>query len=445
MENSISISGSNYTVSGNVRNIATNEVVAGLNVVVYHNVLIGKDHFLGIGVTDVAGKFQIKFNYSAFGFNILDKKPDLYFIVDDGGTVLLNTKDHLIQNADVATPPINLLVDLSTDKLRGLINPVPVPGWVGGFAQSNPDFSYPNPNLSSLAMLDNLANINKLERQQKVVWPEFSWETDPGAVDPKRCYQMFAPDISRLGYTNEGRVYSIICPQQGAASPVLGSMNVEVTVTGNRGWANETDKSLAADMTVEGKIWFSPRANQNPILKTIAKNFSSKGLPFPFNKANAIRIATFKPGNSSQAIFPLSKGESTDFPIPDFARHDALSWTVGHLGVEIGNIVPTEFAIVNDFNQLILDGFNAASGNMLKAGNVLTWNVWFTAPEYVDQVEWAEHAEKWRQSIDADHGSPDGNGTSARYFNGEPFNPLDALFEDEMPRLLAFMASNEIA
>ena len=59
-------------------------------------------------------------------------------------------------------------------------NSKPAPGWVGGFAASNPAFAYPNPNLSSLPMLCNMANINLLQRQQGVEWPEFSWETEKG-------------------------------------------------------------------------------------------------------------------------------------------------------------------------------------------------------------------------------------------------------------------------
>ena len=51
-------------------------------------------------------------------------------------------------------------------------------GWVGGFAQSNPAFAYPNPDLSSLPLLDNLANIDLLQRQQGIKWPEFSWEAE---------------------------------------------------------------------------------------------------------------------------------------------------------------------------------------------------------------------------------------------------------------------------
>jgi hypothetical protein len=299
-----------------------------------------------------------------------------------------------------------------------------VPGWVGGFAETNPAFAYQHPDLSSLDMYDNLDHIDLLQRQQKVIWPEFSWETQQGNSDPKRCYQMFAPDISRLGYTNEGRVYSIICPQQGAYSPSLGSMNVEVTVTGQRGWVDETNKSLAADMTVEGKIWFSPSAHQEPLVKLLWSKFANGKLPFPSDKAKAIRVSTHKPGSPNEPIFPLHKGETSEFEVPDFARHPE-AWSVGHLGVQIGPLVKTGNSVVDDFNELVMGIFNSASGNMLKFGNVLTWNVWFTAPEHVDTEEWRTHAERWRKSLNSDFGSPEGPGTDARYFDGTVFKPGD--------------------
>lgn len=308
----------------------------------------------------------------------------------------------------------------------------PDPGWIGGFAESNPAFAYPNPDLSSLPMLDNLANIDKLQRQQPVKWPEFSWETIPGNPS-SRCYQMFAPYISRLGYTDEGRVYSIICPQQGACSPKFGCMNVEVTVTGQRGWVDEKSaQPLAADMTVEGKIWFSPSALQGTKVKLLWALFDSLGLQFPSDKSKAICVTTYNPGHPDQPIFPLAYGETKAFPIPEFARHQDEAWGVGHLGVEIGPIKPTGRKVVDDFNALVMDVFNLASGNMLKNGNVLTWNVWFTSPCYVDRVEWATHAERWRKSIEADHGSPDGDGTAARYFDGTPFKPLQSILEREI-------------
>lgn len=438
MSNAVTISGSNYTVTGTVTNQDKSEGVNDLHVLVYDKDEFLNDDFLGIGVTDSNGVFSVSFDVSQFSF-IVDRSPDLYFIVKDAGTELLNTKDNVINNATESTPPINLVVDTVNDKLRKLINFNPALGWVGGFAQSNPAFAYPNPDLSSLDIEKNRTNIPKLQRQQKVLWPEFSWETEPGNADPKRCYQMFAPDISRLGYTNEGKVYSIICPQQGAASPHLGSMNVEVTVTGNRGWVDETTKEIAADMSVEGRIWFSPSAHDHVLVQQIAAHFKKHNLPFPSSKANAIVVSTFKPGDPTQPLFPLTKGSSTDFPIPDFAKHEDIAWSLGHLGVEIGPIVKTGVEIVDKFNQLILDVFNTASGNMLKEGNTLTWNVWFTAPEVVDQKEWAEHTEKWRKSIDADHGSPEGEGTDARFFDGTPFSPLKEVLIKELPRIIAFI------
>jgi hypothetical protein len=315
----------------------------------------------------------------------------------------------------------------------------PIPeGWVGGFAASNPAFAYPNPDLSSLPMLQNMANIDLLDRQQAVLWPEFSWQTILN--DPKsRCFQMFAPDISRLGYTDTGRVYSIICPQQGACSPSFGCLNVEVTVTGQRGWANEDNRTLAADMTVEGKVWFSPSALETKRVSLLWKFFKRSKHPFPFNKENAIRIPTYNPGNPNQAIFPLRTGETKSFKIPKFAKHTKEAWAVGHLGVEIGTILKTGVAVVDDFNALIMEIFNFASGNMLHVGNVLTWNVWFTAPELVDRVEWRTHAERWRESIDADHGSPDGEGTTAKYYDGTPFKPAEAILKEEEDKIIAFV------
>src|SRR3569832_1804459 len=135
----------------------------------------------------------------------------------------------------------------------------PAPGWVGGISSSNHAFAYQTTDLSSLPMLGNKDNIPLLQRQLDVLLPEFSWQTVIGD-ETSRCYQMFAPDISRAGYTSAGRVYSVICPQQGAWSPTLGDLNIEVTVTAQRGWVNEAtpdlDASLvAADMTVTGQIW----------------------------------------------------------------------------------------------------------------------------------------------------------------------------------------------
>ena len=318
------------------------------------------------------------------------------------------------------------------------------PGWIGGFAQSNPKFAYPNPDLTSLPLLHNMDNINLLQRQQKVCWPEFSWRT---VLDDEksRCFQMFSPDVSRVGYTDEGRVYSIICPQQGACHPIVGCLNIEVTVTGTRGWADEATKLVAADLTTEGQIWFTPlTCRTNPWVRSFWKWFENNGLPFPANKANAIKVNLHNSQDPSNPVLPGRSGESPRFKSPDFARHPDEAWAVANLEVGIGKIKKTDSEIVNDFNQVVMDAFNVASGNLLTPGNILTWNVWMEEPALVDQKEWRDHAEKWRESIDADHGAPTGPGTSPRYANGRYFQAADAVLEEVIEDILNFFKNHSV-
>ncbi len=343
-------------------------------------------------------------------------------------------RDTVIAATSVAVLP-SLLTGCVDHRNVGT-GPTPDPSWIGGFAQSNPAFAYPNPDLSSLPLLDNMDNIQLLQRQQGVKWPEFSWESEKGSADPKRCFQMFAPYISRLGYTSTGRVYSIICPQQGICYDNYGCINVEVTVTGQRGWVDEPGKTFAADMTVEGKIWFSPSGLLSPTVQTLWNAFKNSNLPFPNSKENAIRVSTHKPGNPNQPVFPVRSGQTPLFTSPDFALH-AEAWAVGHVDVEIGPIKKTGSPLVDEFNQLVMDFFNLGSGNMLQSGNVLSWNVWFVEPAPADQEEWRTHAERWRKSIDEEH--EHGPGTVARYVDGTPFNPVEQLVAEKIEELLAWI------
>lgn len=266
-------------------------------------------------------------------------------------------------------------------------------------------------------MTGSKENRDKLARQQDVLWPEFRWETEPGTPS-SRCYQMFAPDISRLGYTDRGRIYSIICPQQGRCLKKFGCLNVEVSVTAVSGWVDETTKAIAGDMKVEGKIWFSASPGQSTEFDIIRAAFESQGHKFPLRKDDAIIVKTHKRGAPEQPVFGLFKDETTDLPIPDFARHADEACSVGHLDVENGPIVSTDGGLVDEFNARVMELFNTGTGNLLKQGNVLSWNVWFDAPQRVNQKEWFDHADKWRKSIDANHGSPDGPGTNPRFFDG---------------------------
>jgi hypothetical protein len=239
---------------------------------------------------------------------------------------------------------------------------------------------------------------------------------------------MFAPDISRAGYTKCGRIYSIICPQQGAYTQTLGDLNVEVTVTGNRGWVDETvaDRDydlVAADMTVGVQVWFGPAARDKFMYQMLERIMAIKNLPFPLDKANAIQIDLHHVDDPGKAIVAVRSGSSTDFPIPAFATHEEEAWAVANVAVRIGAIKPTGIPVVDAFNALIMEIFNLTTGNLLSQGNVLTWNVWVDAPTPVDRAEWKAHAEKWRHSIDTGHGSPDGCGHPPCYFNRKPFVP----------------------
>ncbi|WP_264524778.1 hypothetical protein [Flavobacterium sp. N502536] len=311
--------------------------------------------------------------------------------------------------------------------------PIPI-GWVGGFPPAGSPMLYPTRDLSSLPMLSNMDNISFLQRQLGVRWPEFSWETQKGSFDPKRCYQQFAPYISRAGYTDEGRVYSVICPQQGVWLKDEICINVEVTVTGQRGWVNEVTKEVAIDMTVEGKIWLTPNEQQGDKIKEIWPLLEYSFPKFPLNKENAIRVTTHEQNNPDQPIFKVIHGLNPQFDNPSFALHADQAFATAYLAVEIGDIKLTKDKVVDGFNELIMKAFNLGSGNMLQAGNTLSWNLWFTEPALVNKEEWKNHANFWRDSIDVHHRSPTGNGTDARYFDGTTFNPeenaVDEIIKD---------------
>jgi hypothetical protein len=168
----------------------------------------------------------------------------------------------------------------------------------------------------------------------------------------------------------------------------------------------------------------------------LALYMALNGLPFPLDKANAIQLDLHYVGDPDKPIISVRSGPSTDFPIPAFATHEDEAWAVANVAVQIGAIQPTGIALVDDFNAMIMDIFNLATGNMLTLGNVLTWNVWVDAPGTVNRAEWKAHAEKWRHSIDTGHGSPDGKGNPPRYFNGTYFEPE---YEKELDLIRAWL------
>jgi hypothetical protein len=300
-------------------------------------------------------------------------------------------------------------------------------GWIGGFSDKPPVQPYPNDKLlSSLVPLQrNMDNIPKITRMLRAKWPEFSWEQTPGDTG-SRLYQMFAPDISRLGYGNDGRVWSIICPQQGVYFQSIGvTMNIEVTVTGNRGWINENAPQaelFAADLTIKPTIWFSSDPDEGyfwGLLQELDKIWNNK---LPLSKLKGIKLNASN-WNSSDEKIQVRMGERPDYAYPARAKHwDQYAWAVANLAVKIGAIDLTGDANVDYFNSWVMTIFNLASGNLLLKDNILTWNLWAGSPELVNQAEWQNHAVYWRDSIDVHHRPPVGEGTGITDIKGTQFD-----------------------
>ena len=66
---------------------------------------------------------------------------------------------------------------------------------------------------------------------------------------------------------------------------------------------------------------------------------------------------------------------------------------------------------------------------MLYHQNLLSWNIWLTAPQPVNQVEWKNHAAFWRESLDSTHTTPRGlsQQTKPRSFDGSVEQPYDSV------------------
>lgn len=304
------------------------------------------------------------------------------------------------------------------------------------------------------ALADNLANITQITRMWRAQWPEFSWLTVPGDAT-SRCYQMFAPDISRVGYGNwdadsdSFQVLAVMCPQQGIwIQAIEGTLNIEVTVTGSGGKVRESPMWIEAQITIEPKIWFSPDTVQNNVLvKLLWKLFGMVGIPFPDSKVNAIRLTAYGVDKQDQPLQPQSRELDIqneldpNYHVPPFAMHNQpdiygeVAACSVHLAVEIGQVIPTGNELADWFNALVMDIFNLASGNLLRYQNVLSWNVWTLEPEQVFTPEWEQHAEYWRFSLDVNHRSPEGNGRNPQYYNGEPFIPEIAFICNKLQEL----------
>ena len=278
--------------------------------------------------------------------------------------------------------------------------------WVGGYFQKNPHLDYPKtePDLSSVPIMDNHCNDQKLQRMQKVKYPEFSWLEDK--ADPSsRRYVKFYDDISRMGYTNTGRVYSIICPQIGfdlSRIGLCGTFNIEIHVDKTRGWVDEDTRTVCGDLTLYAIVWIDMNDAEKakyPIRAKLQESFREG--EFPFSKEHGTIIRAHYPGKPYEPICPVHNGTDPDYPIPEKRNHFDECYGVGHISTEV-RLEKTGRPQHDHLNEILVDVMEIGLPGMLSDGSIVHWNLWFSPPEPVDPEEWRSHTEAMRLSVN-DH------------------------------------------
>lgn len=294
-----------------------------------------------------------------------------------------------------------------------------LPGWIGGFKKSLPG----NGDISKLDMLYNTTNHNKITRQLKVLWPEFSWNTtgDWNKSNNNRVYQRMAKDMSRFGYDNTGKIYNIICPQFGVDTPI-GTIVNEIQVTQVKGWLDEEALRNGTDwmsgkIKVQARIWFEQsEVKNNRLLRKLMDLAHDMGYPFPTSKANALLIKT-KDAYTGSEFIDIKSGYAKKYAkkySPEFTKHESSdpeldkemdcpgctpASGVCHLQARIDDTISFGDPDQDDMNQFIINIMNITMRNMFIKGNVLSWNINVNNPESVDLKEWKHHNEFWQRSI----------------------------------------------
>jgi len=209
---------------------------------------------------------------------------------------------------------------------------------------------------------------------------------------------------------------------------------VEVTVTGVRGWVDEENMSVYADVSVEGNVWIEP-AHGNPLIKVLTKIFKAIDPlgEFPFNKANAVKVEAHQVGKPYKAEWPMVNGTDPDIFQPMNRRHyDDGAYSAYNLEVEMGSKIKNKQSSLTDrFDDLVLELFNLHSSGILLPGQRVSWNLWPTAPEGVEIEEWEGHAEKWFNSMNIKHEYPDGTKLSDRLITTYDGTEIDSEFDRE--------------
>tara|TARA_B110000902_G_C14196759_1_gene546226 strand:- start:57 stop:1325 length:1269 start_codon:yes stop_codon:yes gene_type:complete len=359
---------------------------------------------------------------------------------------------------------MNLLKKESTrvgNKKDKYVNGV-LPGWIGGFKESLPG----NGNISNLDMLHNTTNHNKITRQLKILWPEFSWNTtgDWNNSNDNRVYQRFAKDMSRIGYDDTGKIYNVICPQFGSYTPI-GTIVNEVQVTEVRGWIDEKalrngkEDWMNGEIKVQARIWFEQsEVKHNKLLRKIMDLAHDMGFPFPTSKDNALIVKT-KDAYTGNEFAKVKSGYAKKFSPPEFTKHESsdpeldkemdcpgCTPAVGvcHLHVIIDDAISFGDSDKDIMNQFLLNLINISVHNMFLKGNVVSWNINVSSPESVDFKEWKHHNEFWQRSLGDIHSVSHSGQTFPKYKNGDIIPEGNITIEDVLFQIAKMEASKLI-
>lgn len=279
-----------------------------------------------------------------------------------------------------------------------------------------------------------------VQRFMRAQWPEFSWIDSTG----RRVFQKLTSDVSRLGYTNNGLMTHLICPQMGKLTNILGTAQVEVTVTKQRGYIDESKLPQPVDhiinsnapnaeqehwanfdIGVEVNIWFPDvfdRSNSNVnsvVREIISLAQSAFGVTFPQSKQTAVKLGSTD-AVTGNPYLTLKPGRNPTYEPPDFTLHPEAC-AVTYLRAIIDTFpkepsgmdssdVDGQFRAraTYELHKTLFSVFNRMYHNILVGE--LTWNINLSCPELVNtdaaRQEWEQHRTLWQQSM----GTP--NGTS---------------------------------
>jgi hypothetical protein len=264
------------------------------------------------------------------------------------------------------------------------------PGWVGGFRPAD---------ISTLPLTGNLDNIDKLTRYIPARWPDFGWRSDPSVADSYE-FTTFHSDLSRLGYDDQGRIWALICPQWATCFHSVGfCVNCEITVTGVRGWFDESTGECDMDVTSQLAFWFASETGPpTGFIQRLFRLAVQAGFAVPDSKANAL-IMPLK-GQCGKDTTTFVQGADMSIPWPPSMLREADAAYVIYGAVNTGADPTHKDPAVDAFRYFLRSIIHATTSNMFLPNNTLTWNLWTTGPQLVDTQEWSAHAERWRHSLD---------------------------------------------